>query len=195
MNKTKIESQYNKTTRFILPSLKLNDSLLVQNGFVNAYLQDHEYDVRWDCENCIYLLFKPQQLEHFERCASVLRSYENFKDEYDTKEGIIFVFQIPNRYKNIISTFISGKYSNFDKLYIKECIPQVINGKISKRWKIFYKDEELFEELATSLGYKNLDIARQYIDELEELPYAQEEIFRYNPEIDVKLTIKNETEN
>jgi hypothetical protein len=193
VTKTKVETQYNKTTRFILRSLKLNDSLLIQNGFVNAYIQDHEYDIRWDYENCIYLLFKPEQLEHFERCASILRSYDNFRDEYDTNEGIVFVFEIPNRYKSIIPNFIAGKYSQFDRNYIKECIPQVINGQISKRWKIFYKEQDLFQELATFLGYKDLNIAKKYIDELEDLPYAEEEIFRYNPEIEVKLTRKNQT--
>lgn len=193
MIKTPVEIKYNRTTRFILPALRLNDEKLLQNHFVNAYLQDNEYDIRWDLENCIFLLFK-SNLDNpsFENFCQTLRELEGYKDEYDIKEGVVFVIQIPKEYNDIIDTFISGEYSKFNQKYIKNCIPQMINGKISKRWKIFYKEQSLFNELATFLGYKDMELAKQYINELEDKPYAEDEILRYDPSINTRLTRRND---
>ncbi len=193
MTKTPVELKYNRTTRFLLPALKLNEEFLLNMGFYNAYLQDHEYDIRWDLEGCLFLLFKPGNLNSdFEDFCESLRKLSNYKDEYDIQQGVVFVLEINNKYKDILNTFVEGSYSKFNKTYIKECIPQYINGKLSKRWKIFYKDKALLEELAADLGYKNLDIAKDYIDELEDKPYAEDEILRYNPEIETKLTRRND---
>lgn len=193
MIKTPVEIKYNRTTRFILPALRLNDEKLLQNHFVNAYLQDNEYDIRWDLENCIFLLFK-SNLDNpsFENFCQTLRELEGYKDEYDIEEGVVFVIQIPKEYNDIIDTFISGEYSKFNQKYIKNCIPQMINGKISKRWKIFYKEQSLFNELATFLGYKDMELAKQYINELEDKPYAEDEILRYDPSINTRLTRRND---
>ena len=49
------EIKYNRTTRFILPALKLNEQALLNMGLVNVYLADNEYDVRWDLEQCLFL--------------------------------------------------------------------------------------------------------------------------------------------
>lgn len=193
MTKTPVELKYNRCTRFLLPSLKLREEFLLNMGFVNAYIQDHEYDIRWDLEGCLFLLFKPGNLNNeFEDFSESLRNLSNFRDEYDIQEGVVFVLEIPDKYKNIFNTFVDGTYSKFDKNYIKECIPQYINGKLSKRWKIFYKDKALFEELAQDLGYNNLDIAKEYINELEDKPYAEDEILRYNSEIETKLRKRND---
>jgi len=188
-----VEIKYNRTTRFILPALRLNDEKLLQNHFVNAYLQDTQYDIRWDLENCIFLLFKSNlDNPNFENFCQTLRELEGYKDEYDIEEGVVFVIQIPKEYNDIIDTFISGEYSKFNQKYIKNCIPQMINGKISKRWKIFYKEQSLFNELATHLGYKDLALAKQYINELEDKPYAEDEILRYDPSINTRLTRRND---
>jgi len=192
MTKAPVELKYNKTTRFILPALKLDETQLLMNGFINAYLQDHEYDVRWDFEKCIFLLFKPINFNTFESYSERLRLLSCYKDEYDINEGrVVFVMEIPLKYQSILNSFISGKYSEFDKKYIKECIPEFVNDKLSKRWKIFYKDQELLAELAKELGYKSLDTAKKYINELEDLPRAEDEILRYNPEINTNLTRRN----
>lgn len=193
MIKTPVEIKYNRTTRFILPALRLNDEKLLQNHFVNAYLQDTQYDIRWDLENCIFLLFKSNlDNPNFENFCQTLRKLEGYKDEYDIEEGVVFVIQIPKEYNDIIDTFISGEYSKFNQKYIKNCIPQMINGKISKRWKIFYKEQSLFNELATHLGYKDMELAKQYINELEDKPYAEDEILRYDPSINTRLTRRND---
>ncbi len=192
MNKTKAETLYNRTTRFILPALKLGDygikdSLLLSNGFINCYLQDHEYDVRWDLEGCIFIVFRPKIMsDKFEELSELLRNCPSYKDEYDLEGGIVFVMEIPEKYKSILIPFRTGQYSTFDKYYIKDCIPQYINGQLAKRWKIFMKDKTIKKEL--ELEYK-IDIGDQ---EVEDIPYAQDEILRYNSEIETNLTRRNE---
>lgn len=187
MIKDKTEVKYNRTSRFLLPSLRLNEEALIKMGLVNVYLCDHEYDIRWDLEGCLYLLFKPVKLDReFEEYCELMRQLPCYKDEYDVDKGVIFVCEIPKQYQNILPTFKQGKYSEIDKKYVKECIPQLIGGKLSKRWKIFYRDKSILEELGKELGLTEKE-ADEYILEVEDRPYAQDEIFRYNPEITVDL--------
>jgi hypothetical protein len=191
VTKSNTEIKYNKTTRFLLPSLGLSDKALLEMGLVNSYLADHEYDVRWDLDGCLYLLFKPDKMDDmFEEYCKAMRRLSNFKDEYDVAEGIIMVLEIPEKYKSIIKLFKLGQYSKIDKNYVKDCIPQYINGKLSKRWKIFYKDKSLVLDLAKEFGMSETD-AELYIQEVEEIPYAEEEIFRFNYEIKTDLNCKN----
>ena len=191
MTKESVEVKYNRTTRFLLPSLRLNDDALIKMGLVNCYLTDNEYDVRWDLEGCLYLLFKPQKLDtEFEEYCDLMRELPCYKDEYDIENGVVFVCQIPTIYQNIVKPFKQGKYSAIDKNYVKHCVPQFINGKLSKRWKIFYKDKSIIEELAKELGYKTEEEANKWIVEVEDKPYAEDEIFRYNPEIETELERK-----
>ena len=120
-----------------------------------------------------------------------MRELPCYRDEYDVEDGVIFVCEIPKEYKHILKPFKEGKYSEIDKKYIQERIPQYINGKLSKRWKVFYKDKSLVEELAKKLGYR-IEDAIKYINEVEDKPYAEDEIFRYNPEIEIDLEKREE---
>lgn len=191
MTKESVEVKYNRTTRFLLPSLRLNEEALLKMGLVNCYLTDNEYDVRWDLEGCLYLLFKPEKLDtEFEEYCDLMRQLPCYKDEYDVENGVVFVCQIPTIYQGIVKPFKQGKYSAIDKNYVKQCVPQFINGKLSKRWKIFYKDKSIIEELAKELGYKTEEEANKWIIEVEDVPYAEDEIFRYNPEIETDLERK-----
>lgn len=193
MNKTEAEIKYNKSTRFLLPSLRLNEEILLKMGFKNVYLSDHQYDVRWDFENCLYLLFRPKVMnEEFEAYCSSMRLLPSYKDEYDVDGGVMFVLQVPPRFQHILKPFKRGKYSEIDKNYVKECIPQFINGAVSKRWKVFYKDKSLVEELAEELGYKSMEIALKWIDEVEDKPYFEDEIFRANLNLDSELPKKGQ---
>lgn len=191
MTKSNTEIKYNKTTRFLLPSLGLSDKALLDMGLVNSYLVDHGYDVRWDLDGCLYLLFKPEKMDDlFEEYCKAMRKLSHFKDEYDVEEGIIMVLEIPEKYKSIIKPFKQGQYSKIDKNYVKECIPQYVNGKLSKRWKIFYKDKSLISDIAKEFGMNEHD-SELFIQEVEELPYVEEEIYRFNPEFKIDLNYKN----
>jgi len=189
--KSQTEIKYNKTSRFLLPALRLEDKALIEMGLVNAFLQDNEYDIRWDLEGCLFLLFKPNKLDsNFEEYCDAIRQLTNFKDEYDVEDGIMMVLEIPDKYKHIINTFVEGQYSKMDKSYVKECIPQFVSGKLSKRWKIFYRDKSVISDLAKELGYSDEE-AEKWIVEVEDKPYAEDEIYRYNPEINTNLTKRN----
>lgn len=187
MTKSEAEIRYNRTTRFLLPALRLNDDALIAMGLVNAYLTDHEYDVRWDYEKCLYLLFKPAKFnEEFEQYCSLIRQLPLYRDEYDIGEGVVIVLKIPEKYESIIDQFKKGKYSKFDKAYVKECIPQFVGGRLSKRWKIFYKDRGVREEIENEYKIEIGD------GEVEDIPYAQDEILRYNKDINTDLTTRND---
>jgi len=176
---------YNKTTLFLYPALELPDNILLRNGFKNAYLCDHEYDVRWDYEKCLYLLFKPDKFDDvFEDFAGYMRGHELFKDEYDLVDGVMFVLEIPKKYQDITETFKKGAYSKFNREYIQDCVPMVKKGSISKAWKIFNQDLSLRREWEKELGYKEGELEK-WNEEVYPKPEAKNEIYRYNPEIKI----------
>ena len=47
----------------MVPTLKVPKDALKENGFINGYVKDGSRDVQY--ENCIYLLFKPADLDKF----------------------------------------------------------------------------------------------------------------------------------
>jgi len=185
MIKTKGELIYNKTTLFVYPSLELPDTILLRNGFKNAYLCDHEYDVRWDFDGCLYLLFQPENFDDiFEDFSNYMRKHEYCRDEYDLDEKVMFVMEIPEQFKNIIDHFKIGKYSKFNSQYIQQCIPMVKKGSISKAWKVFNQDLSLRREWEKELGYKEGELEK-WNEEVYPKPEPKNEIYRYNPEIKI----------
>jgi hypothetical protein len=184
--KTKGELLYNKTTLFLYPALELPDNILLRNGFKNAYLSDHEYDIRWDYDKCLYLLFEPEKFDDvFEDFSAYMRGHDLFKDEYDLNGKVVFVLEIPKKYQDIIETFKRGEYSKFNREYIQECVPMVKKGSVSKAWKIFNQDASLRKEWATFCGYDNVEDFARWNQEVYPKPEPQNEIYRYNPEIKI----------
>ena len=56
----KTKTQWNKSTLFLLDTLKLDFNELVAHSLVNVYLCDFNHDVLH--KNCIYLLFNPSKI-------------------------------------------------------------------------------------------------------------------------------------
>jgi len=176
---------YNKTTLFIYPALELPDNILLRNGFKNSYLVDHEYDIRWDYEGCIYLLFEPEKFDDiFEDFSDYMRKHKLFKDEYDLNGKVMFVMEIPEQYKDIFLQFKLGRYSKFNRNYVQQCIPMVKKGNISKAWKIFNQDLSLRREWEKELGYREGELEK-WNEEVYPRPEPKDEIYRYNPEIKI----------
>lgn len=182
MIKTKSEILYNKTTLLLYPALQLPDPMLLKNGFKKCYISDHGYDVRWDYDGCLYLLFEPQQFnEDFEEFSNFMRKHSLFKDEYDLNGKVMFVMQIPDKYRDILIKFKKGKYSEFNKDYVTECIPMLRKGNISKAWKIFNQDLSLRREWEKELGYKEGELIK-YNSEVYPIPEPIDEIYRFDEE-------------
>jgi len=161
------------------------DNILLRNGFKNSYLVDHEYDIRWDYEGCIYLLFEPEKFDDiFEDFSDYMRKHKLFKDEYDLNGKVMFVMEIPEQYKDIFLQFKLGRYSKFNRNYVQQCIPMVKKGNISKAWKIFNQDLSLRREWEKELGYREGELEK-WNEEVYPRPEPKDEIYRYNPEIKI----------
>lgn len=179
-NHTKKSVKKNKTTLFLLPLLELHYPDLVNHGFVNAYLGDDNYEII--CDNHMFLLFNPVKFtKEFEEFASVLRTHPYFSLEYDCPENelgkVMFVFGIPSEYNHIVSNVKKGEYSKVDKRYVNKYFPKFIDGKVSIRWKVFYKDPSL-----KKFWEDKLAVVIESDKELWDIPEAKEEILNYKQE-------------
>ncbi len=87
------------TTIFMVPTLKINRDVLKDNGFINGYVKDVRKDVQY--ENCIYLLFKPEDIDRFKDFLD--EEYERTKsiiDDYDYENGyVVLVYQLDGKFK------------------------------------------------------------------------------------------------
>lgn len=176
----------NKTTLFLLPILGLDWIDLVNNGFVNAFLGDDEYEII--CDNHLFLLFNPLKFTvAFENFCQKLRSNPLFSLEYDCpnyEEGkVMFVFGIPSEYQHILPNFKRGEYSKMDKRFVNKFFPKFIDGKVSIRWKVFYKDPSLRafweEKLSNKVGSEESLVSLDDNVELWDIPEAKEEIINF----------------
>jgi hypothetical protein len=167
-----------KTTLFLLPLLQLDWFELQENGFVNAYLGDDDYEII--CDNHLFLLFNPYKFTvGFENFCQKLRDNPLFSLEYDCPNyengKVMFVFGIPSEYQHILPNFKKGEYSKMDKRYVNKFFPKYIDSKVSIRWKVFYKDPSLKafweEKLAVEIAADK---------ELWDIPEANEEVLNYN---------------
>jgi hypothetical protein len=124
------------TTIFMVPTLKINRDTLYDNGFINAYIKDATRDVQY--ENCIYLLFKPTDLDKFKDFLD--GEYERTKsviDDYDYEDGyVVVVYELDQRYKHDFNLIRKGKYSKTSPEFQK-MFPKVVKIKT----KGYYKDE------------------------------------------------------
>ena len=140
------------TTIFMVPTLKINRDKLKDNKFINAYFKDGRREVQY--ENCIYLLFKPENLERFKQFLD--DEYERTKsiiDDYDYEDGyVVLVYELDKRFEKDFNLVKKGKYSktseDFQKMFPK--IVKVNTGgywkdEISLQYRIFNHTEDLVQ--------------------------------------------------
>ena len=140
------------TTIFMVPTLKINRDKLKDNKFINAYFKDGRREVQY--ENCIYLLFKPENIERFKQFLD--DEYERTKsiiDDYDYEDGhVVLVYELDKRFEKDFNLIRQGKYSktseDFQKMFPK--IVKVNTGgywkdEISLQYRIFNHTEDLVQ--------------------------------------------------
>jgi hypothetical protein len=149
------------TTIFMVPTLKINRDHLYDNGFMNGYVKDVRKDVQY--ENCIYLLFKPENLDKFKDFLD--GEYERTKsiiDDYDYEDGyVVVVYELDNRYKRDFAYVKNGKYSKTSKEF-QSLFPKIVkiktNGRykdeISLQYRIFNHTEDLVQFWENKLDVK-----------------------------------------
>jgi hypothetical protein len=147
------------TTIFIVPTLSINRDKLNDNGFINGYVKDGEREVQYD--NCIYLLFKPENLDKFRDFLD--EEYERTKqviDDYDYPDGfIVVVYKLNSKLESDIELIKQSKYSqtsdSFQKIFPK--VLKITSGsykrdEVSLQYRIFNKTEDLRDYWAEKLG-------------------------------------------
>jgi hypothetical protein len=160
-----MEIKKNITSIFMVPTLKVPKDALRGNGFINAYVKDARKE---DCyDECIYLLFKPDNLDKFREFLD--NEYERTKaviEDYDYKDGfVVVVYQLDGKYKNDFVLVKQGRYSKTSKDFQK-LFPKVIkitrNGlhkdEISLQYRIFNKAEDLVSFWEDKLGIDLIEI-------------------------------------
>ena len=138
------------TSIFIVPTLSIGRERLADNGFVNGYIKDGHKEVQY--EECIYLLFKPENLDKFK--VFLDEEYERTKqviDDYDYDGGyVVVVYQLNPKLEADIELIKQGKYSKTSPKF-QEIFPKIIKLKknklykdeISIQYRVFNKTEDL----------------------------------------------------
>jgi len=117
------------TDLFLRPMLGINEAYLNRFGYINAYLRDIDHDTEY--ENAIYLLFRPEDLQLFEKFiqAEKRRVGDLFLEDYDCGYGyVVLVYRIPAFYIDDYHLFLEGKYSKFSRELV-DLFPETVTRK------------------------------------------------------------------
>lgn len=171
------------TSIFMVPTLKIAKDSLSSNGFINGYAADIDKESQYP--DCIYLLFKPENIEKFREFLE--GEYERTTDiieDYDYPEGhIVVVYKLDPTFKKDYSIIKKGRYSKvsneFKKLF-PETVSLTKNGwkkeEASIQHRIFNKSEDLTKYWEDKLGIsfdENQELWEGY-DENKELLYIKD---------------------
>ena len=144
----------------MVPSLKIDKMRLKDNGYINAYAKDESPDAV-SYENCVYLLFKPSNLDKFREFLD--SEYERTKsviDDYDYEDGyIVVVYKLNPKFNKDYKFIKEGQYSKTSKEF-QELFPKIVkivkNGmykdEISLQYRVFNKTEDLILFWQEKLG-------------------------------------------
>lgn len=147
------------TSIFMVPTLKINRDRLRKNGFINGYILDYRRDVQY--EGCVYVLFKPQNIDEFREFLQ--DEYERTKDvieDYDYEDGyVVIVYKLDKSFEKDFDLIKQGKYSKTSKRF-QESFPKIIKIKsgayqrdeISLQYRVFNKTEDLKQYWEDKLG-------------------------------------------
>lgn len=147
------------TTIFMLPTLKISRDGLRNNGFINAYYRDKDHTC--DYENCIYVLFRPDNIYKFrDFLQSEYRRTKNIVEDYDYEKGfVVAVYQLDDRWNEDFEKIKKGKYSKtsdeFQSMFPRR-LDIIKDGKrfydVSLQWRIFNKTDDLKAYWEDKLG-------------------------------------------
>ena len=150
----------NVTTLFLVRPIGLTPLDIDKYGFINAFVgdanQDHQY------ENCIYLLFKPSDMDSFMDFIEDQRQKNDVVDDYDYNDGyVVIVFRMNLLYSSDYELVKQGLYSKTSRTF-QNLFPKVIkivkNGKhrdeISLQYRIFNRTQDLIDFWEEKLGVR-----------------------------------------
>jgi hypothetical protein len=167
------------TSIFMVPTLQIPKDSLKNNGFINAYSTDVDKEEQY--KDCIYLLFKPPNLDKFREFLDL--EHERTKDvveDYDYKDGfVVVVYKLDDELKEDFDLIRQGKYSKTSKKFqaiFPKAVKILVNGKhrdeISLQIRIFKKTQDLidfWEEKLDVTFDEDQEVWRGWDDEDEQL--------------------------
>jgi hypothetical protein len=123
---------------------------LEKMGFINGFTQDVDHDCIY--EDCVYLLFKPIDMDLFrDFIDSEYERTSNIVEDYDYEGGyVVVVYKLDPRFKKDYELIRQGLYSKTSKEF-QNVFPKVVkimkNGKhrdeISLQYRIFNRTQDL----------------------------------------------------
>ena len=139
------------TTIFMVPTLKIDKQKLKEHGFINGYSIDKRRDAQYT--GCIYLLFKPADLDKFRIFldGEHARTKNVVIDDYDYEDGyVVIVYKLNPKLKKDFGLVKEGLYSqtskDFQKLFPRTIALQkgkVIKDELTLQHRIFDKAADL----------------------------------------------------
>src|SRR5690606_38338771 len=117
---------------FMVKPLNLGSETLNKIGFINAFIKELDYDCVY--EDCVYLLFKPSDMDIFREFLT--NEYDErgcVVDDYDYDGGyVVVVYKLDPKFKEDYDLIRQGLYSKtsieFQNLFPK-VMKVVINAK------------------------------------------------------------------
>lgn len=167
----------NITSIFMVPTLGIGKDNLTANGFINAYVKDAMKEVQY--ENCIYLLFKPSNINQFKEFLDA--EYERTTtliDDYDYNGGyVVLVYTLDEKWNADVVLIKQGRYSKTSKGF-QAVFPKIVkitkNGlrrdEISLQYRVFNKSEDIkkyWEERIGTVFSDDMEVWEGFIEENE----------------------------
>lgn len=164
---------------FMSKSLNISSEKLIKNGFIDAFSKDLDYDCVY--EDCVYLLFKPSDMDVFREFLS--SEYDErgcVVDDYDYDGGyVVVVYKLNPKFKDDYDLIRQGLYSKTSKEF-QDLFPKVmkvvVDGKsrdeIALQYRIFNRTQDLINYWENKLGCKfseNQEVWEGFHEERETL--------------------------
>jgi hypothetical protein len=150
------------TTIFFVPTLKIPKIDLINNEFINAYINDEQS--KNEHNDCIYLLFRPFYISRFIKFVNKEYAIENsLIENYDLKNGfVVLVYKLNGSFLKDFELIKQGKYSktskNFQKQFSETVEIERDNKKVEEKslqYRIFNKTKDLEAYWKTQFLEKN----------------------------------------
>jgi hypothetical protein len=157
-----------KASLFVLPMLPGNrQSYYYDKLLLNCFVGTKEHD------NVIALLFRFSGMKSFISLEESLKKLKSFiKTEDPTNTTVLFVFDVPERYKQDYQKFKEGKYSEMDTNYKYRILDFHNASEDGAIGQILFKGDERKHQLEEIIGQSLPENA-----ELLSSPYIEQEIY------------------
>jgi hypothetical protein len=161
----------------MVPTLQIPKNSLKENGFINAYSSDGRKEHQY--KDCIYILFKPEDLDKFRDFLDSERERtKNVVEDYDYEDGfVVVVYKLDSKFKKDFDLIRKGKYSKTSEKF-QDLFPKVVkilkNGKhadeLALQIRIFKRTQDLidfWEEKLDVVFEEDQEVWRGWEDEDE----------------------------